>query len=151
MRTFIGYSKNDTAITASSVTLPYDLRKKTRQRVILDNGEEVALKLNRGILMRGGDVLSDEQGLQVSVIAAQEKVSTAFADDPWLLCRAAYHLGNRHVPLQIGKGWVRFQYDHVLDELLLQLGLQIEVAEFPFEPEDGAFAKGLGMHHHHHE
>jgi urease accessory protein len=80
------------------------------------------------------------------VVAAEETVSTVRCDDPWRLARAAYHLGNRHVPVLIGAGWLRFRHDHVLDDMLRGQGFDVAVENAPFEPEGGAYGGG---HHHH--
>ena len=88
----------------------------------------------------------------IEVIAEPEAVSTVATDDPRELARAAYHLGNRHVPLQVGPGWVRYGADHVLDAMLLGLGLKPTAATEPFEPEAGAYTHGheqAGHGHHH--
>ena len=68
-----------------------------------------------------------------------ETVSTVHTDDAVMLARAGYHLGNRHVALQIGGGWLRYQHDHVLDDMLRGFGLDVRVDEAPFEPEGGAY------------
>lgn len=82
--------------------------------------------LERGHLLRGGELLADTEGSQViRVLAAPEAVSTVRCADPHLLARAAYHLGNRHVPLQIEPGLLRYQHDHVLDDMLRGLGLNV--------------------------
>ena len=78
-------------------------------------------------------------GLVVEVRAAPEAVSTARADDALLLARAAYHLGNRHVALQLGPGWLRYPHDHVLDNMARELGLTVNREQAPFEPEAGAY------------
>ena len=65
-----------------------------------------------------------------------------------LIARACYHLGNRHVPLQITQYWVRYAHDHVLDAMIRDLGLLVDHEEAPFEPESGAYSGG-GHHHHH--
>ncbi len=122
------------------MTLPFDLRKKSRLRTQLDSGEEVALMLERGTMLRGGDLLEAQDGRIVAVIAADETVSTVTSDNPWQLSRAAYHLGNRHVSLQVGQGWLRYQHDHVLDEMVRGLGLKVETQTAPFEPEGGAYS-----------
>ncbi|HYY16096.1 MAG TPA: urease accessory protein UreE, partial [Gammaproteobacteria bacterium] len=80
------------------------------------------------------------------VCAAAEPVTTAFTEDAHLLARAAYHLGNRHVALQIGEGWVRYLANHVLDAMVGKLGLVIVHEERPFEPEVGAYS---GSSHNH--
>lgn len=134
------------------LTLPVELRVRSRLRVTLDDGREAGLFLPRGHLLRGGNRLVSTDGLVVEVVAAAEKVSTVHCSDPTLLARAAYHLGNRHVPLQIEAGWLRYHHDHVLDEMLQQMGLQVVVEQAPFEPEAGAYHQHPHTHaHHHHE
>ena len=127
-----------------TLTLALEQRVKARQRVTFDDGREAGLFLPRGETLRNGDTLAGEQGERVRVIAAKEPVSTAYADNPLLLARACYHLGNRHVALQIADGWVRYQPDHVLDDMVRRLGLRVEQEQAPFEPEAGAYG-----HHHH--
>ena len=94
------------------------------------------------------DLLASVDGTIVVVRAAAEPVSEVRCDDPLLLARACYHLGNRHVPLQIEPGFVRYQHDHVLDEMLQGLGLSVAVCQAPFEPEPGAYG-GHGHSHSH--
>jgi urease accessory protein len=81
-------------------------------------------------------------------VAAPETVSVARSDNPRLLARAAYHLGNRHVALEIGPGWLRYGHDHVLDQMLSGLGLDLSVECAPFEPEAGAYHGSAGHHDH---
>ena len=131
-------SRSDRPADAKLV-LPFQLRNKSRLRTALDTGEEVGLILERGSVLRDGDLLLADDGRVVAVVAEPETVSTVRADDPLALCRASYHLGNRHVALQIGAGWVRYQHDHVLDEMVRGLGLSVIVEEAPFEPEAGAY------------
>lgn len=135
---------------ALTLTLPFDQRQKSRFRATLDDGSEVAVQLPRGTVLRGGDVLRAADGRLVSVRAADEAVSTVAADDARLLARAAYHLGNRHMPLEVGDGWLRYQHDHVLDDMVAALGLLVRFEQAPFEPEAGAYAGGHGHHHSHH-
>jgi urease accessory protein len=127
------------------LTLPFGDRQRSRLRTRLDSGEEVGLMLPRGRVLRDGDCLRANDGRVVVVRAAAETVSTARADDAQLLARAAYHLGNRHMPLQVGEGWLRYRHDHVLDEMVRGLGLTVATEEAPFEPEAGAYHGG---HHH---
>jgi urease accessory protein UreE len=95
----------DAETVTGSVTLTVDSRIKSRLRVSLDDGRDAGLMLERGHLLRGGELLADAEGGQViRVLAAPEAVSTVRCSDPHLLARAAYHLGNRHVPLQIEAG-----------------------------------------------
>ena len=114
----------------------------------LEDGEEVALLLPRGTVLREGDKLVTDDGLVVAVEAAAELLSSARAADPLVLARAAYHLGNRHVPLQIEGDRLRYRHDHVLDGLLLGLGLAVETVQAAFEPEIGAY-QGQGQAHGH--
>lgn len=148
----------------ASLTLPIDVRVKSRIKVTLNDGREAGLLLPRGLLLRGGDVLSNEDGSEfVQIIAADEGVSVVHCDDPFTLAKACYHLGNRHVPLQIMPGELRYHHDHVLDDMLRQFGLEVTFAHLPFEPEAGAYASeshghshghshdhGHDHHHHHH-
>lgn len=130
----------------ATLTLPFEQRQKSRLRIRLDNGQDAGLFLPRGTVLRHGDRLRATSGLVVEVRAASEAVSTARADDALLLARAAYHLGNRHVALQLGPGWLRYPYDHVLDDMARELGLTVNREQAPFEPEAGAYGGG---HHRH--
>ena len=135
-----------------TLTLPLEQRTRSRLRVRLDDGREAGLFLGRGTLLRDGDLLADDNGLAVQVRAAAEPVSTARASDPGslLLARACYHLGNRHVPLQISEQWVRYQPDHVLDALCRRLGLEVSREQAPFDPEPGAYGSHADGHGHAH-
>lgn len=119
--------------------LPFELRQRSRLRTILDTGEEIGIFLPRGSVLRDGDLLGNEDGAILVVRAAAERVSLGSSADPLLFSRACYHLGNRHVPLQIGAGWLRYERDHVLDDLLRKLGLTVVWEDAPFEPEAGAY------------
>lgn len=134
----------------TSLTLPLEQRVRARLRVTLDNGEEAGLFLDRGPIMRGGDLLRSEQGLVVQVLAAEEPVSVVQSNDPHLLARVCYHLGNRHTPLQILPGEVRYSHDHVLDDMVIGLGLTPTFATLPFEPEPGAYGEHGSDHAHGH-
>jgi urease accessory protein len=133
------------------LVLPFELRSRSRFRAQLVGGEEVGVILARGRILRGGDLLLAADGRVIEVGAAEETVSTVHSAEPRSLARAAYHLGNRHVALQIGAGWLRYSHDHVLDEMLRGLGLSVMVEQAPFEPEAGAYhADGDGGHGHSH-
>lgn len=134
----------------TTLSLPIEQRVRSRLRVKLDDGREAGLLLERGTFLRGGDLLAAEDGTVVQVIAANETVSTIRTQDLTLLARAAYHLGNRHVPLQVEAGWLRYQHDHVLDDMLRQMGLDVVVEQAPFEPEAGAYQQAANGHQHHH-
>ena len=134
----------------ATLTLPFELRQKSRLRTRLDSGEDVGVFLARGTVLRDGDRLRTVNGLIVAVRAAPEAVSTARTDDPLRLARAAYHLGNRHVALQLGPGWLRYLHDHVLDGLAQALGLSVVSEQAPFEPEAGAYGGGHRSFDHEH-
>jgi urease accessory protein len=130
----------------AELELAFEERRKVRQRLRLGSGEEVALFLDRGTVLRGGDCLRARDGRIVRVVAAAEPVMEVRTDDGLLLARAAYHLGNRHCPVEVLQGALRFPSDRVLAEMLVGLGLQVSTMSAPFEPEAGAYAAG---HHHH--
>jgi urease accessory protein len=124
-----------------TITLPFQDRQRSRLRVELSSGQTALLLMTRGSVLRGGDrvLLSDQR--VATIVAADETVSTVRARDARSLARAAYHLGNRHVPLEVGAGFLRYLNDHVLDGLVRELGLLVIVEQAPFEPEAGAYAK----------
>lgn len=134
-----------------SLTLPYERRVITRQRVTLDNGRDAGLFLPRGASLQDGAYLQAESGEIVHVKAALETVSTLYCDDALLFARACYHLGNRHVALEISQGRLRYLHDHVLDDMLAGFGLQVAVEQASFEPEAGAYAAHSQAHSHPHE
>jgi urease accessory protein len=130
----------------AELVLPFEQRQKSRLRTRLQSGEEAGLFLERGITLRGGDCLVADDGRIVRIVAAAEALLEVRCADPGTLARAAYHLGNRHCPVAIGAGWLRFPADHVLAEMLLGMGLATAAVSAPFEPEAGAYAAG---HQHH--
>ncbi|MEQ1514970.1 MAG: urease accessory protein UreE [Usitatibacteraceae bacterium] len=129
--------------------LPFELRQKARLRTRLASGDEVGVLLPGGDIMRGGDLLVASDGRVVEVVAQDEKVLQANCPSAFELARAAYHLGNRHVALQIGEGWLRIADDHVLRQMLEGFGLEVAALEAPFEPEPGAYGKHTQHSHHH--
>lgn len=134
----------DAAPTAR-LQLDFDARTKSRLRTRLADGEEVGLFLPRGTILRGGDRLQAQDGRIVEVVSAPEDLIEAHCADASALARVAYHLGNRHVAVQVGDGWLRIQTDHVLQTMLVGLGAEVSSLSAPFEPEAGAYAHG---HHH---
>ncbi|MEM7253770.1 MAG: urease accessory protein UreE, partial [Pseudomonadota bacterium] len=122
-------------------------RLKSRVKVLLDDGGEAGLFLERGRILRHGDLLQSACGMVVEVHAAPESVSAVYCDDALQLARACYHLGNRHIPLEIGDGRVAYQPDHVLDDMVRGFGLVPRDEMAPFEPEAGAYG-GNGGHGH---
>ncbi|MGD8909629.1 MAG: urease accessory protein UreE [Chromatiales bacterium] len=133
----------------TTLTLPLHSRIKSRQRVRLDNGKDAGLFLERGTTLKDGDLLIAENGLRVLVKAAEEELSCIVSDDPHLLARACYHLGNRHVSIQIEPTRVSYLHDHVLDDMLRGLGLKVTLVRATFEPEPGAYGGSAEKAHNH--
>ena len=130
------------AIASEKLLLNFEARCKCRLRTRTTAGEDVGLLVARGGVLRDGDKLLAQDGRIVEIIAAPEFLMAARSSDPLLLARAAYHLGNRHVAVQIGEGWLRFASDHVLRDMLLGLGLVVSEMTAPFSPESGAYGHG---------
>ncbi|HTQ37218.1 MAG TPA: urease accessory protein UreE [Steroidobacteraceae bacterium] len=126
---------------AARLVLPYELRQRSRLLAVMDSGEEVGLMLPRGTVLRGGDRLQVSDGRLVEVVAAPEQVSIVRSGDARTLARAAYHLGNRHVAVQLTADSLRYLCDHVLDDMLRGLGLKVDADVLPFEPEAGAYSQ----------
>jgi len=134
----------------NTLQLDFAARCKTRQRVRLASGEDAALLLERGTVLRGGHKLKASDGRIVTVVSAPEALIEARCEGPLALARAAYHLGNRHVSVEIGDGFLRIQADHVLEHMLLGLGASVRALNAPFEPESGAYSHGGHSHSHSH-
>jgi urease accessory protein len=147
-----------TTLTVSSIThssgrsdvrlvLPFELRQRSRLLATLDSGEEIGLTMPRGTVLRGGDRLQASDGRLVEVVAAPEQVSIVRSSDARQLARAAYHLGNRHVAVQVMSSAIQYLSDHVLDDMLRGLGLAVESDVLPFEPEGGAYSQAHSHGH----
>ena len=133
------------------VTLPYQLRQKSRLSTKTDQGVEIGVILPRGQSMRAGCILIGTDDFKVLIKAASEPVSVLRCEDMLAFAKACYHLGNRHVALQIeqgpfGGGEFRYLQDHVLDHLVEGLGMMVTHEQLSFEPENGAYHS-----HHAHE
>jgi urease accessory protein len=122
--------------------LPFEARCKSRLLLKLDNGEMVALVVERGRLLRNGERVRIEDGREVEIIAAEESLLEGVSQDPLLIAKAAYHLGNRHVAVQLLPDRVRFLADHVLSDMVKGLGLEVGAVTAPFDPEGGAYGHG---------
>ncbi len=129
--------------------LPYDQREKCRLRAHLASGEEVALFMVRGSVLRDGELLTGADGRVVRVVAAPEAVYAIGCATPLILARCAYHLGNRHTQVQIGDGYLRIRADPVYKDMLEGLGARVEQVTAPFEPEAGAYSGGAHSHDSH--
>lgn len=124
---------------ADAIRLDHEARRKTRQRTTTVAGTEAALLLPRGTVLRDGDVVQAEDGGLAVIVAADEALSEVRCDEPTLLARVAFHLGNRHAEVMLAAGCVRYPADAVLDDMLRGLGLVPQPVLGPFEPEPGAY------------
>ncbi len=135
---------------AATVELDWDVRQKSRFDTTDSQGRHLGVFLPRGSVLRGGDVLVAEDGSLIQVLAAPQPVLVITAcsahGSPFDLTRAAYHLGNRHVPIEIKPDHLKIEPDHVLADLLRAMHLTVREAVEAFEPEAGAYA--LGEHSH---
>ncbi|MBN8441915.1 urease accessory protein UreE [Thauera sp. UPWRP] len=134
------------APATDTLELDFNYRSKSRLRARLGSGAEVGLFLPRGTVLRGGHKLRASDGRIVAVVAAAEDLLEARCASAVDLARAAFHLGNRHVAVEVGRDaegdWLRLQADHVLEGMLLGLGASVRALSAPFEPEAGAYAPG---------
>jgi len=133
------------AAAREQLRLPFERRQKSRQRATLASGEEIAIDLPRGQVLRDGDLLMASDRRVIQVVAEPERVVQVEARDAHDLARAAYHLGNRHVAVQVGPDWLRIAADPVIERMLVGLGMRLSSLEAAFEPEAGAYAP----HHRH--
>nr|WP_140633123.1 urease accessory protein UreE [Methylibium rhizosphaerae] len=140
---------------AATVVLDWDVRQKSRFDAVDSTGRPLGVFLPRGAVVRGGDVLVVDDGSLVRVEAAAQPVLVvrhcAEHGSPFDLLRAAYHLGNRHVQLELQSDHLKLEPDHVLADMLRQMHLIVSEAQAPFEPESGAYAAGGHGHDHHHD
>ena len=121
------------------LVLTFEQRQKSRLRATSESGAEVALMLERGKLRRGGERVTATDGKVYEIVAAPEKLLHIESD---ALVKVAYHLGNRHIPVQVGEGFLRIAEDHVLEQMVKGLGARVIRIEAPFEPEAGAYGGG---------
>ncbi len=140
---------------ASSVELDWDVRQKSRFDASDSTGRHIGVFLPRGTVVRGGDVLLAEDGSLIQVISAAQvvlKITHCTAHGtPYDLIRAAYHLGNRHVPIELTPDHLKIEPDHVLADMLRAMHLVVHTVHEAFEPENGAYATGghgHGGHNH---
>ena len=135
---------------ASTLELDWDTRQKSRFDGVDSLGRALGVFLPRGTLVRGGDVLVAEDGTMVRVIAAPQGVLRITActshGSPFDLIRAAYHLGNRHVPIELKPDHLKIEPDHVLADMLRAMHLIVNNVSEAFEPEGGAYSVGGHPH-----
>ena len=129
---------------ASTIELDWDIRQKSRFDATDSMGRQLGVFLPRGTLVRGGDVLVAEDGSMVKVLAAPQAVlritHCSSHGTPFDLARAAYHLGNRHVPIELKPDHLKIEPDHVLADMLRAMHLIVAEVNEAFEPEGGAYS-----------
>ncbi|PIT71892.1 urease accessory protein UreE [Limnohabitans sp. JirII-31] len=129
---------------APTVELDWDVRQKSRFDATDSTGRAVGVFLPRGTLVRGGDVLVAEDGSLIRVVAAPQEVLRITActehGSPFDLTRAAYHLGNRHVPIELQPDHLKIEPDHVLADMLRAMHMTVVTVQEAFEPEGGAYS-----------
>ncbi len=128
--------------------LPFERREKSRFRAVLLSGEAIGISMPPGTLLRHGTRLQLDDGRVIAVEAQLETLLEVRAEDAQELARIAYHVGNRHVPLQIGENCLWLLPDHVLRAMVLGLGGQVQEVQAAFEPESGAYGHSH-VHHQH--
>ena len=140
---------------APTLELDWDVRQKSRFDAPDSSGRHLGVFLPRGTLVRGGDVLIAEDGSMVRVLAAPQPVLVVRPcsehGTPFDLVRAAYHLGNRHMQLELQPDHLKFEPDHVLADMLRAMHLIVTALQAPFEPEGGAYGAAHGGHAHGHD
>jgi len=139
----------DAARAGDRVLIDHDLRHRRRIVLRTEAGQELLLDLAQAARLRHGDGLLLDQGGVVRVEARPEPLTEIHAHEDDELVRIAWHLGNRHLPVQLLGERIRIRRDHVIEEMVEQLGGHVEHIEAPFDPETGAYAGG--HHHHHHD
>lgn len=126
-----------------TLSLTAEERTRTRHRFDVPGEQTLFFRLPRGIVLQDGDFLEAESSELIEILAKPEPVLTVLADNPLTLLRVAYHLGNRHVPIEITPDYLHLKPDSVLAEMLIHLGVEIKEEIKPFQPEAGAYG-----HHH---
>ncbi|MGI1679380.1 MAG: urease accessory protein UreE [Cellvibrionaceae bacterium] len=126
------------------LSLTFEQRQKSRGQAETKTGENIGWFIERGHVLADGNVLVAKTGENIQISAAEETLSEVHSHDVLALTKAAYHLGNRHVPLQIIDSYLHFQHDHVLDDMIRGLGLNVSCVEKPFHPESGAYHSHSG-------
>ena len=138
-------------LPADTVLIDFDRRHRRRIQLTTQSGADLLLDLPQAVRLRGGDALQCEDGRIVRVEARPEPLLDIHAHGPADLVRIAWHLGNRHLPVQLLGDHIRIRADHVIADMVRGLGGHVHALEAPFDPEAGAYAAGGGHHHHHHD
>ena len=136
------------AVVTDVLELPFDLRERSRLLATLLSGQEIGIDLPVGTILHHGSKLQLADGRVVAIEACDEELLEVRAASAAELARIAYHIGNRHVPIQVGDGWLRILPDHVLKAMVEGLGGDAEPVSGRFQPESGAYGHSH-VHHHH--
>ena len=143
----------DAAAAADAVLIDFDRRHRRRIVLQTESGADLLLDLPQAARLRDGDGLALDGGGIVAVRARPEPLAEIHAHSDAELVRIAWHLGNRHLPVQLLRDKIRIRRDHVIEAMVEQLGGHVEIIDAPFDPEAGAYAGGHQHHHdddHHH-
>lgn len=130
-----------------TVSIDFDRRHRRRHVLTTASGAEILLDLPQAVRLRDGDGLALANGRMVRVVAAAEKLLEVHAHGPAELVRIAWHLGNRHLPVQLLGDRIRIRADHVIEEMVHGLGGHAHAIDAPFDPEAGAYAGGHAHAH----
>lgn len=133
------------------VLIDFDRRHRRRILLATEGGNEILLDLPQALRLRHGDGLVLDSGGVVQVRARPEPLLEIHAHDEGELVRIAWHLGNRHLPVQLLGDRIRIRADHVIKEMVEGLGGHVDAIDAPFDPEAGAYTAGSHHHHHHHD
>jgi urease accessory protein len=139
-----------TRIADDLVVLDHLQRERGRIKTATESGATLHIFLKRGKALAVGEILRSRCGQLIEVLAADESIVRGEAPDWETFAKACYHLGNRHVNIQVGACWLRMTPDHVLEDMLRGLGLNVRAEITPFVPEPGAYSSGGDHGHHHH-
>ncbi len=130
------------------ITLDFYARHRRRMRMTTDDGAAFLLDLVQTTQMRDGDALLLDSGRRIRVVAAPEKLLEVRCASAHELARIAWHLGNRHLPVQVIDQVIRLRDDHVIADMLRQMGAEVASVQKPFDPESGAYSAHSHSHHH---
>ena len=136
---------------ADTVVLDFDDRHRRRFAMEGVGGLNFLLDLPEAVALRTGDALKLEDGRLVEILGASEPLAEIRAESPEHLLRLAWHLGNRHLPVQVAGQKLRIRRDHVIEAMVQGLGGQVRAVEAAFDPEGGAYAQAMHAHHHGHD
>jgi len=134
---------------ADTVTLDHEARFLRRRRLTTDGGRELHVDLPEAVALNDGDAFETADGLLIAVRAADEPLTEVRGDGAAHLARLAWHLGNRHLPVEVRDASLLIRRDLVIEAMLAGLGARLAAVEAPFSPEGGAYGHGRTHGHDH--